>query len=82
MSKANPHYTILKSLYDLSRIIEDKESLAKIAAIAWTLEHDLNFDSYGYFELSELINFVDQPDTQKHYTEVIESSLKKLASQE
>jgi len=77
MSKQNPHYKILSALYEISKEHEnDDELLKKIAAISWTLEFELGFDTYGYFELAEEIMYghID------HYTDVIEKSLIDLRS--
>ncbi len=83
MSKTNPHYTILKALYNLYNENKDSEAvLEKVSAIGWALEHELNFDSYGYFELSELINYGDQKNVAEHYIRVIEDSLKKLQNED
>lgn len=82
MSKTNPHYTVLKALYDLYNENKgNKAVLDKVSAIGWALEHELDFDSFGYFELSELINYGDQKNAAEHYVQVIESSLQKLQSE-
>jgi hypothetical protein len=82
MSKINPHYTILKYLYDLyTENKNNKAILEKVSAIGYALEHDLDFDNYGYFELSELAAYGDQKNAADHYIAVIEASLKALSSQ-
>lgn len=79
MSKTSPHYTILKALYDLYNENKDNQAvLDKVSAICWSLEHELDFDNFGYFELSELINYSNQQNAANHYVQVIEDSLKKL----
>lgn len=83
MNKNNPHYTILKALYDLYEENKgNKAILDKVSAISWTLEHDLNFERHGYFELSELINYGDDTHAADHYVQVIESSLQKLKNED
>ena len=79
MSKTNPHNTILKALYDLYNENKDNKAiLDKVSVVCWALEHELDFDTYGYFELSELINYGNQKNSAEHYVHVIESSLQKL----
>jgi len=82
MSTTNPHYTVLKALYDLYNENKDNPAvLDKVSAISWTLEHELDFDKHGYFELSELINYGDQKHAADHYIQLIEESLQKLKNE-
>lgn len=77
----NPHYKVLKALFDLyNENLANKDILEKVADISWTLEHELGLDNYGYFELSELINYGESdPQAKEHYLEVITTSLEKLS---
>ena len=71
------HYSILSSLYELYKAnTENEVVLRELATIAWTLEHELGFESFGYFELSELATYgANNENAKKHYIEVIESLL-------
>lgn len=79
MTQANTHHKILKSLYELFlENMDNKEVLDRISTIAWSLEFDMGFDNYGYFELSELSKYSNQANARQHYIEIIEQSLKNL----
>lgn len=86
MNNTNPHYTILKSLYDLYRENKDNNAiLEKVKSISWALEHDLNFYQYGYHELAELMTGElagHKSEPEPHYIEVIEKSLSKLSNEQ
>lgn len=80
--KNNPHLTILSNLYELWQQNEGNTDIEEaISNIAWALELDLGFDTYGYHSLSELsgLDSKKSPEGVKHYREVIESNLDKLA---
>jgi hypothetical protein len=50
----NPHYTILRSLWELyQNNLDDPKALGNIGDIAWALGMDLGYN-YAYFELAEL----------------------------
>lgn len=80
--KNNPHLTILSNLYELWENNKgNKEIEDAVANIAWALELDLGFDTYGYHSLSELsgLDTKKSPEAVNHYIEVIESSIDKLS---
>jgi|GEM_PF-2963066 len=79
-SKEDPHYIILKNLYELwQSSMHDEKMQQSIKWIAWELGVELGFDN-GYFELSELASIDIEKDAsaEKHYREVIETNLHRL----